>query len=360
VIDMMKRYHGRVSQIRKNAIQVIFPEPPPFSPSLRLVVAFERKALDYHPDAVLAIHGSPFYLKLLDLAREKGGVSRVYTPIVEPLPSSPAERLVDSHADITWVTGQTVNHPHVLYNFAISYQSVVTSDDLISVGYDVVLKRFRHPAVIDALHSVWSETLPSSPGDWAETEAPEPESLVGAVLEELDRRTSRKVARARRNIQKYLENEVRNVEEYYRQLIAEEREAMNRLSNSSPEDAREREKKIQRHQLDWKRRIAEESRHYQCRVHMRLVNASVVYMPRTDVAITLKDGTEPSKCHFNHFLGTLDGIVCEKTGGELGPWQIDESGQWISRVDSLEADDSSGEDGAGDGLVSSSLIDEEV
>jgi hypothetical protein len=188
-LDVFRRHRGVIATVRKNAVRVTFPETPPFASSRELVVAFERKALDHYPEAALAIPGSPFYLKLLDWARGRGGAANVYTPIVEPLPALPDGRLVRSAENLSWRAGAITNDPHVVFNFAISYHSVVTSDDLVSIGYDVCGERFRDPAVIEALHSVWSETLPVSPGEWEETPAPDPRTLLPMVLEELDRRT---------------------------------------------------------------------------------------------------------------------------------------------------------------------------
>ncbi len=330
VMDTLRRHGARVSQLKKNTVRAVFEKTPPFAEKPEITVAFERKSIDMYPDAILAKAGSPFYLKLLDSARSGGAVTHVYTPVVEPLSDAPPSRMIDGPG-VTWTAGKRALHPHVVFNFAISYQSVVTSDDLLSIGYDVVRDAFREPEVIDALHSVWSETLPSSPERWGQIDAPEPGSLLPRVLDVLDSRIHRKAARAKRNTQRYLDREIQSVEDYYRQLIAEEKEVMNRLSRTSPKEAAEREKRIRRYQLDWKRRIAEEQRHHQCRVHIRLVNVAVAYMPRTALTIACDRWTSPTECYFNHFLGTLDGVVCAASGHELGPWEIASDGRWLSR-----------------------------
>jgi hypothetical protein len=356
VLDSLKRHGGNLHTVRKNAVEVSFDTAPPFDEGgTRFVVAFERKALGHYPDARLAIQGSPFYLRLLDLARGAGGTARVFTPSVEPLPIAAGPPLIEGDK-VTWTVGETAYHPHLVFNFAISYQSVVTSDDLISIGYDVVRDRFRDPAVVEALHSVWSETLAEPPEGWTQVPAPEPRSVLPRVLEVVDHRIHKKASRARRNTQRYLDREIQNVEDYYRQLIAEEKEAQNRLSNSSssPKEASEREKRIRRYQLDWKRRIQEETRHHQCRVHIRLVSVAIVYMPRTALTVTghTVTGTgailsEPTSCTFNHFLGMLDGVTCHATGTERGPWTIDDRGRWVSR--SAPEDDVTGVTDAGEG-----------
>lgn len=329
VQEFLRRHGGDVSPIRKNAIQVSFRRKPPFADKRSFVVAFERKALSHHPDAKLAIQGSPFYLSLLDAAKATGNAARVFTPIVEPLPELPGGRWIRrANPDFEVRPGETTNDAHVVFTFALSFQSVVTSDDLISIAYDVRRKAFRDTRIVDALHSVWSETLDASPGEWPTGPVPAPSELVPAALQELEKRAERRVARAKRNAELYLEQEIQNVEDYYRQLIAEEKEILNRVSRTSPKEADERKKRIHRYQLDWKRRIAEEARHHQCRVHIRLVSASVVYMPRTALFLRA-EATEPD-WYFNHFLGTLDGLVCADRGIEIGPWEQRSSGEWIS------------------------------
>jgi hypothetical protein len=241
------------------------------------------------------------------------------------------------------------NHPHVLFNFAIAYHSVVTSDDLVSVGYDVVRGAFRDSALVDAIHSVWGECVAQSPIGCESVPAPEPRDVLPAALHELDLRTRRKVGRARRNTQRYLDHEIQNVEDYYRQLISEEKELLNRLSNTSPTDAREHERRIRRYQLDWKRRIAEEVRHHQCRVNVRLVSAAVIYMPRTPLLVTTDGAAGVERCYFNHFLGTIDGITCAQTGSEFGPWRRDGAGRWRS-VTSPAEHLRDGDEGNGDEL----------
>lgn len=357
VLDTLKRHGGTIHPVRKNAVEVTFRSPPGFDPDERFVVAFERKALGHYPGARLAIQGSPFYHRLLDLAREGGALARVFTPSVEPLPPEAGAPLILGD-DVSWKVGETAYHPHLVFNFAISYQSVVTSDDLISIGYDVVRDRFRDPAVIDALHSVWSETLREPPEGWPVIDAPAPRTIQARVLEVLDRRIHKKASRARRNTQRYLEREIQNVEDYYRQLIAEEKEAQNRLSRTSPKEASEREKRIRRYQLDWKRRIQEETRHHQCRVHIRLISVAIVYTPRTELTVTSATMTSPTRCTYNHFLGMLDGVSCEATGTERGPWTIDDHGRWVSRS---TPDDAHGDDDgeAGPDAESRSARDEE-
>ncbi len=332
VMDVMRRYGGVVTALRKNAFRVKFRESPPFADSTELVVALERKALGHYPDAALGIPGSPFYFKLVDLARSRGKLTKVYTPLVEPLPEAPPRRLFAASDSLRWRAGDCGNHPHIVFNFAISYHSVVTSDDLVSIGYDVVREAYRDPRVIDALHAVWSETLGENPCGWKEVEPPDLNGVYASALEELNRLTRRKVARARKNTQKYLDREIRNVEEYYRQLISEEKQFLSRLSQTSPEEAKDHERKIRRYQLDWKRRTAEEVRHHRCRVNIRLVSAAHVVLPRTAVTLKSPALANPEKVYFNHFLGTVDGLICGGCQGEFGPWRVDgDSGGWICR-----------------------------
>lgn len=350
VVSSLKHHGARVTTLRRHAVRAAFAEPAPFSEAAEFVVAFDRKSLELYPGSLLADAASPLYMKMLALARGGGRLARAYTPIVEPLADAPPERLLEAPAGTSWrAAGEPIDHPLVVWNFVISYESMVTSDDLISIGYDAVLDRFRHPAVIEALHSLWSEMLGDAVDDRKAMECPSLTSLASRVLSELDRRIHRKVARARRNMQRHLDQEIRGVEDYYRQLIAEEREVLSRLSRTSPKEAQEREARIKRYQLDWKRRIAEEQRHHQCRVHVRLVNVAHVMVPRTRVIVEV-DGKEARPAvYFNHFLGSLDGPVCRRTDNDVGPWLLDGSGQWISRWDpaassedgELEAPDSS-------------------
>jgi hypothetical protein len=336
VLDMLRRHGGVLVAQRKNVARVRFPAPPPFSPTTDLIVAFERKGLSHTPDAVPAMPGSPLYLKLLELARSGGATATAYGPVVEPLPEAPSPRHFADPGQIRWEAGEMANQPHVLFNFAVAYHSVVTSDDLVCVGYDVVRGAFRDPALVDAIHSVWCDFVTQSPVGCESVPAPEPRDVLPAALHELDIRTRRKVGRARRNTQRYLDHEIQNVEEYYRQLISEEKELLNRLSNTSPTDAREHERRIRRYQLDWKRRIAEEVRHHQCRVNIRLVSAAVIYMPRTPLLVTIDGTAGTERCYFNHFLGTIDGIICAQTGSEFGPWRRDGDGRWRSVTSEAE------------------------
>lgn len=333
VAGVLRRHGARTTHLRKNALRATFQRPPAFVDGHELVLALERKALGHHASATLVIPGSQFYKTLLEQALSTGGVVRVFTPIVEPLPATPSAPLFHLPGDSTWTPGPTTNDPHAVFNFAISYQSVVTSDDLVSIAFDAVAGRYRDPAIVDALHSVWSETLRENPGDWPLSEVADLDELLPGVLQALNERTRRKVARARRNTQRHLDQENQAIEDYYRALIAEEREVLNRVSRTSPHEAAQHEKRIRRYQLDWKRRVAEETRHHQCRVHVRLINAAVIYMPRTDVEIRASALTAPARLRFNHFLGTLDGAVCAETGAETGPWEIDADGRWISRAD---------------------------
>jgi hypothetical protein len=346
VQDSMKRYGGVSKTLPKNALEVHFTKSPPFLDGKAVTVAFERKAVDYYPDARVAVPGSPFFLELVEFARNRGSATRVYTPIVEPAPRDPLDGPVSVDGEVRVDAGEIRNDPHLLFNFAVSYQSVVTSDDLVSIGYDVARESFREPSIIDAIHSLWGETLLDCPGDWPRTPEPDPPSIAPRVLEEVNRRIRKKVAKARRNAQRFLDQEVQSVEDYYRQLVAEERELLSKAGPGSAKDVKDREARIQRYQLDWKRRIQEETRHHQCRVHVRLINWAIVYTPRTQIDFYTgpgegrKSGTEKTSTHFNHFLGTFDGIVCSETGSERGPWILSADGTWTSAsADHLEATD---------------------
>jgi hypothetical protein len=279
----------------------------------KLILAFARKATERFPEADLAIAGSRPYDQVIQLARRRGPFSVQYAR------REHAWRGFDALAEPVTFVGfepevrveEAQDHAILVFNFGVSFRSVAVSDEMVSLGYDAYFENVT--ADVDGYLSRWLDFSAKKLGDLRRVEPPPIAEVFPVVCRALDQKIRRKVQRIKRQSRRLLQQEIQKVEGYYRQLIAEERQNRERRERLSPRGNADAADRIEIYQLDWKRRIAEETKHYEPSVVLRLISLGKLYVPRTPLTLAVP-GAEPhtkKRLAFNHATGALEGLVCD-------------------------------------------------
>jgi len=334
LLDFFRTEKCRIRRLDKKVIEVtLTPELAEAFQREKLLLAFDRKSLERFPEADLAIAGSRPYDQVIQLCRSRGPFSVQYARLEH------AWRGFDALAEpVTFVgfapraeAGETEYHALLIFNFAISYRSVAVSDEVMSLGYDAYFGRIAGD--VDASLSRWLEFAAKKPEALRRLEPPPIAEVFPVVCRALDQKIRRKVQRIKRQSRRLLQQEIQNVEAYYRQLIAEEklnRERRERLAGKAAGDGADR---IEVHQLDWKRRIAEETKHYEPSVVLRLISAGKLYTPRTPIVLEPAPG-EPAwekRLAFDHASGTIEGLTCDLCDASMTEVHRGEDGRLLCR-----------------------------
>jgi hypothetical protein len=207
---------------------------------------------------------------------------------------------------------------------------VAASDELVTLGYDAAFQRVTGD--VDFYLARWLDFAARKPLGLRRLEAPPVAEMFPSVCRALDLKIRRKVQKIKRQSRRLLQQEIQNIEGYYRQLIAEEkqnRERRNRIAGKAAADGGDR---IEIYQLDWKRRIAEETKHYEPSVVVRLVSIGKVYVPRTPLAIGAPgDPPWEMRVAMNHATGAVEGLTCDLCDAAMTEVYAAEDGRLLCR-----------------------------
>jgi hypothetical protein len=330
--DFFRSEKCRVRRVDKRVTEVALnPELASEFHRDRLLLCFDKRTLEQHPEAELATAGSRVYDQVLQLCRRGGRFSVQYARLEHPWRGFEAlpEPVRFVNATPRVAASDPQYHAVVLFNFSVSYRSVAVSDEIVSLGYDAYFQ--RGAADVDFYLPHWLDFAAKKPLELRCVEPPPVGEFFPGVCRALDLRIRRKVQRIKRQSRRLLQQEIQSIEGYYRQLIAEEkanRERRGRLPRRAQEEGGDR---IELYQLDWKRRIAEETKHYEPSVVIGLFSVGKVYVPRSILRLTL--GSEgpagDRRLAMNHATGRVEGLACELCDTEMSAVYRAEDGRLL-------------------------------
>ena len=302
-------------ELEPQLVELSLPDPeiPHFSgrPSVR--VAFSLAALERHPDAAMAVVGSPFVQELLDAVRTRGarrafglipathsaesnGLPRTFPvrsgsaePPVVSLALYPAARLVARVA----ITAAAVVAEHIaesgLFDLATGLRA---PDDVAGLCRDIEAGKVV-PAGGRAPHAM--TVLPARPLV----------ELVPLMLGDIESELATELARHRHDADQALAGELDRIDRYYRRLLEEAAEAAE--SAGEPVSAEQRRAIEAEHG----RRRAEEERRHEVRatVHpLQLVEFQVL-VQRVDWNLVTQRGRRAT-------------LTAQRTLSGSGAWQL--------------------------------------
>jgi hypothetical protein len=271
------------------------------SPELRqklrrdnVTLAFSEEAAGISQDTELVTPGSHFFSILLSLARQRGlstrRVAREKTKNVNQF----LKQVTFENFSVEITDRERYYHAFLRFHFELSYCTVDSTHELRSVTYDVASHK-----ICSEPESYW-DGLDFEPGPKEQCLPPISEDEFSVALREaasnLIGRVRHKVNALRARSRNLLDRELDRLESYYRGLILDEdlpaADAFSRAFDDS--------KKVDSYKLEWQRKAAAEAQRFQPRVHLSLVGAEEISVPRC--LLTLRADAHP----FTEFFGVYD------------------------------------------------------
>jgi len=242
-----------------------------------LFVTFNSSVAAHRDDVELVTAGSFMYDLILRLVRERG---RAAAGWLVPDPGLDAEaaivKAVPRLEGRSFTAGREVWGSIFLFSFRLGFYFDTPHEKLYTVRVDVERRRVRHEThperLLEAAGPPPPEEAAASPAP-----APEPEKAFRMAWGRVEEEVARLTARYQGQGQEEMEEEIRTIETYYRQLIDEEKRV--RLQKNTRRGRDESDERIEMLKLEWDRRIAEEKSRFSPDVSVVLSCASCLRTP---------------------------------------------------------------------------------
>lgn len=239
-----------------------------------LALTFQKK-LASKEDVELASHGSWLHDQLLRYAHTWGQGARFF---FKPEPDLDLELLMQRRRiDETLDVVEKVTYGTLLeYIFRVSYYTEPPRERLLSFVYDANQGKVVKRAYTKSMMAKAS----SSPENEYEYEVPEEvpfQKGFDRVWIRVEKEIAAEVEELKKGNRVHLERELRVLEDYYRQLLDEEKRLLGtRLSRKSREETQRRMEMLK---LDWERRVKEETERLKPQVIGELRAVAVIHSP---------------------------------------------------------------------------------
>lgn len=231
-----------------------------------LLLTFQSSVAAHHPEAELISAGSFMYDLILRLVREQGRAASGWLKpdltldaparILKAAPRLAGRRL--GRVREAW--GSVY-----LFTFRLGFHLDIPHERLYTVRVDLEQGRVRHDVhpwrLVDAAGP--------PPDDAAPADARDAERAFRLGWERVEEELARLTDRYRQQGESRLNEEIRTIENYYRQLIDEER-SLRELRTGRPAAREESDRRIELLKLEWDRRVAEEKRRFSPEVRVEL------------------------------------------------------------------------------------------
>jgi hypothetical protein len=240
-----------------------------------LLITFSSSVAGHRPDVELISAGSFLYDLILRLARERGRAAGAWlAPRTDLNPPELIVKLVPRLADRRFSRQKATWGASYLFSYRLGFYFDTPHEKFYTVRIDLDRGRVRHELHPDKL----IEGALSEPPDPEVPVAPtDPERAFrmawGKVEEEVERLTEK----YRQQGESHLQDEIRTIEHYYRQLIEEEKRSREQKNTRRGRD--ESDQRIELLKLEWDRRIAEEKNRMSPEVSVVLSCASCLRVP---------------------------------------------------------------------------------
>ena len=301
-----------VLELEPQLVELSLPaaEVPLFSWGSSLRVAFSPVALERHPDATMAVVGSPFFDELLNAVRTRGArrafgvIPPLYAADTNVLPHIVPVRKGSASPPVV----SLVLHPvaRLVARVAIKAAGIVTEHITESGVFDLTTG-FRAPEAVAGLcRDIEAGTVAPAGDEAAALATTLPArplaELVPLMLGDIQSQLATELDQQRRDAEQTLAAEVARIDRYYGQLLEE-----TAASAWDPMISEERRVIAAEHQ----RRRAEEERRHEVRatVHPLQLVQFTVLVQRVDWSLVTESGRRAT-------------ITAQRTLNGTGAWQL--------------------------------------
>lgn len=301
-----------VEELEPQLVELSLPdaETPHFGGRAAVRVAFSLAALERHPEADMAVVGSPFLEELLDAVRTRGArrafglIALPHAADIAGLPRTFRVRRGTAEPPVA----SLVPHPvaRLVVRVAIAAAGIVADHIAESGLFDLVTGLPVAKDVAELCRDLEAGKLvPAGEGAAAGAAAPPARplaELVPLMLGDIESRLAPEVARHRQDAQQALAAELARIDGYYRQLLADAAEPA-----GEPVSGEHRRAIAAEHAL---RRAEEERRHaVRATVHPLQLVEFAVLVQRVDWKLVAQDGRQAT-------------LTAQRALSGSGAWQL--------------------------------------
>jgi hypothetical protein len=273
-----------------------------------LTAVFHAEDLDEHPDGQLMVPGNPVFDRLIATARRFGGLSRRYRRANRQLLDDDAARAVlgDVGEHLEVFIGAPRYRSSFLFTFRVAYRSIESFDAI-------------HPVMLSGLSGRYQEgdgffrgqNLAETPeSDIAEEGSAEVGEILVGALDELESRIGADVDRFVSRSEAQLEQESQRLNQFFIDLIEEEKTRLLRRKQQAPSVGAEERK------VEWVQRLDRENRLFAPRVAVHLIGLEELRVPAR--AVEVRRGREPLvEAELDLASGELVGAPCASCGADM-------------------------------------------
>lgn len=231
-----------------------------------LLLTFHSSVAAHHPEAELISAGSFMYDLILRLVREQGRAASGWLPRDESI--DPPGRIIKAAPRLAGRRLSQVREGWgsvYLFTFRLGFHLDTPHERLYTVRVDLEQGKVRHDVhpwrLIDA-----AGPPPDGAGPAGGRDA---ERAFRLGWDRVEEEVARLTGRYQQQGEVRLNEEIRTIENYYRQLIDEER-SLRELRAGRPAAREESDHRIELLKLEWDRRVAEEKRRFSPEVRVEL------------------------------------------------------------------------------------------
>ena len=234
---------------------------------------FQRRAA-MNGRADLAAPGSWLHDQLLRFARDRGRVARAY---LGPRPGLDAKQLAAERLSVSAEDLASLERRYgslLVFTFRIFYYSDPAAEVLLHLGYDAERRRISRRG----LPRLLADAQPvANPNGYHPAPAPDVGAAFSAVWTAVEDEVELRVRGLEEAGRTAYEARIHVVENYYRQLLAEEKRLMESRASRKGHD--ESKGRIDLLKVEWERRMKEEADRLRPQVVARLCAVAVLQVP---------------------------------------------------------------------------------
>lgn len=240
-----------------------------------LLVTFSSGVAGHRPDVELISAGSFMYDLILRLVRERGRAAAAW---LTPMPDLDAPGLIERAAarlkGRRFVRQKSTWGTIYLFSYRLGFYFDTPHEKLYTVRVDLDRERVRHETHPWKLLEGASADPPIPDAPFPRTD---PERAFKLAWGKVEEEVARLTEKYRQQGEGHLLEEIKTIEQYYRQLIEEEKRSREQKNTRRGRD--ESDSRIEVLKLEWDRRIAEEKNRLSPEVSVMLSCASCLRVP---------------------------------------------------------------------------------
>ncbi|MBU0700077.1 hypothetical protein KKE26_02080 [bacterium] len=276
---------------------------------------FDRNLQDQYPEAEFISYGHPYLDTLINLASQKGSVTRLYlnglTTTTGHIRDKITNKIKFYNCKANFLSDILERFSYCLFNFKVSYISDDKKEQIKTVAVDRVSAAVDN-RLLDVLDTLFVGTECERKG-MSEDEVKPLEEVYEAACGYIKNETSPTIEEIKKISLKKLSKEIMRVENYYLENEAEIKQRLRREGLSDEQQTRLNEK-LKLNTLEKERKILDLEEKHKLKVNIKLLNAALIYQPKIKCRLEIlgRDKTFYFNVFWNPVFKDIDPPFCMK------------------------------------------------